>query len=169
MTDPVRRVHYYSGQLLTPEDFQSEQDYHRSMRYLHNRLLGHGVVHGLGITVGNGPTVVVSPGLAVDACGREIVLAEEVHVEVREPSDPDGALDVTATWAQEPDSFVVPVEGTDEPPFTRWLERPQLALVPAGEAAAESVVLGRVLFSGGEVTAVDTSGRSAWQRAESGS
>jgi hypothetical protein len=169
MTDPVRRVHYFFGQLLTPDDLQTEQDYHREMRYLHNRLLGHGVVHGLDVTVGEGSTVVVSPGLAIDPCGREIVLTDDVPIDVRDGTEPDGSLDLIATWHQEPDSFVVSIdEGAGEAAFSRWLERPRLALVPLGEAPAESVLLGRVLLSGGEVTAVDFSGRSTWRRAKTG-
>ncbi|MDP9221946.1 MAG: hypothetical protein M3P23_15615, partial [Actinomycetota bacterium] len=169
MTDPVRRVHYFFGQLLTSDDLQTEQDYHREMRYLHNRLLGHGVVHGLDVTVGDGSTVVVSPGIAIDPCGREIVLADEVHIDLRESADPDGSLDLTATWDQEPDSFVVSIDqGGGEAAFSRWLERPRLALVPPGEAPAESVVLGRILLSAGEVTAVDLGERSTWRRAKTG-
>jgi hypothetical protein len=184
MTDPVRRVNYFHGQLLTPEDLQAEQDYHRKMRYLHNRLLGHGVVHGLDVTVGDGSTVVVTPGLAIDPCGREIVLSDELRIAVPDTTGPDiavpdGSLDLTAIWDQEPDSFVVSVdesagEGVEEladrreAAFSRWLERPRLALAPTGEAPAESVLLGRVLFSAGQVTAVDLGERSTWRRAKTG-
>jgi hypothetical protein len=194
MTDPVRRVNYFHGQLLTPEDLQAEQDYHREMRYLHNRLLGHGVVHGLDVTVGDGSTVVVGPGLAIDPSGREIVVTDELRIAVPDSTgpdiavpdttgpdstEPDGSLDLTATWDQEPDSFVVSVdesagEGVEEladrreAAFSRWLERPRLALAPPGEAPAESVLLGRVLLSAGEVTAVDLGERSTWRRAKTG-
>jgi hypothetical protein len=169
MTEPVRRVNYFSGQLLSPEDLQAEQDYHREMRYLHNRLLGHGVVHGLEVTVGDGSTVSVGPGLAIDRRGRELVIPDGGCVDVSAGTDPDGSRDLIATWAQEPDSFVVSGEAhAGEAAFSRWLERPRLALVPPGEAPDESVVLGRVLFSGGEVAALDVSGRSTWHRADPG-
>ena len=169
MTDPVRRVHYFFGQLLTVEDLLAEQDYHREMRYLHNRLLGQGVAQGLEVSVRDGLTVVVGAGLAIDACGREIVLTEDLPLDASDPAEPDGARDLTATWAQEPDSFVVPVEeGSDEAPFTRWLERPSLALVPPGQAPIESVVLGRVLLTAGEVSAIDLCSRSTWQPADPG-
>lgn len=163
MTGPVRRVHYFYGQLLRPEDLQAEQDYHREMRYVHNRLLGSGVVHGLGVTVADGATVVVGPGLAIDRCGRELILPDEVPVDLSGTSDAGGSWDVVASWEEHPDSFVVPVEDcADEAPFTRWLERPRLALVPPGEAPEEAVVLGRVLFSDGRAAAVELSGRSTW-------
>jgi hypothetical protein len=169
MTEPVRRVHYFAGQLLTPEDLQAEQDYHRDMRYLHNRLLGHGVVSGLDVTVGDGSTVIISAGLAIDLCGRELVVPEDVSVdvsvEVKGTTEPDGSRDVIATWEQVPDSFAVPAEdGAAEAAFSRWLERPRLALVPPGGAPDGSVVLGRVLFSGDRVVGVDVGGRSGWRR-----
>jgi hypothetical protein len=165
MTEPVRRVHYFSGQFLSPEDLQAEQDYHRQMRYLHNRLLGQGVVQGLEVTVGDGSTVSVSPGVAIDGCGRELVIPDAVAVDVSGSTDGDGARDLTATWAEEPDSFVVSVaDGDGDAAFSRWIERPRVALVPPGEAAEDSLVLGRVLFSAGEVAAVDVSGRSIWRR-----
>jgi hypothetical protein len=171
MTTAIRRVHYFSGQLLTPEDLQAEQDYHREMRYRHNRLLGYGVVDGLDVTVGDGSTVVVSPGFAIDRRGRELVLPDHVTVDVcgDGTTDRDGSRDLIATWEQEPEAFVVATgEGTDEAAFTRWLERPQLALVPAGESPAGSVVLGRVVLSDGDVSGVDVSGRDRWRRAEIG-
>src|SRR5260370_3382037 len=80
MTAPVRRMNYFSGQLLSPADLQAEQDYHREMRYLHNRLLGHGVVHGLDVTIGDGSTVCVGPGLAIDQCGRQLVIPDDVSL-----------------------------------------------------------------------------------------
>ncbi|GAA4355993.1 hypothetical protein [Angustibacter luteus] len=94
-------MHYSFGQLLTPEDLQAEQDYHREMRYRHNRLLGHGVVQGLGVTIGDGATVVVGAGSAIDSCGRELVLTGDAVVDVTGTSQPEGPLDLTATWAQE--------------------------------------------------------------------
>jgi hypothetical protein len=174
MTDPVRRVNYFFGQLLTADDLQAEQDYHRQMRYLHNRLLGQGVVDGLEVTAGgDGSTIVVSPGLAIDGFGRELVLPHDVQLELCDDIDPDGSLDVTATWAEQPDSFVPSMDGTadgttdgtaDGTNFTRWLELPELALVRPGECETEALVLARVQLSGGTVSSLDPSPRSVWRR-----
>lgn len=38
---PIKRVHFFVGQPLGAADFEAEQDYHRRMRHLHNRVL-HG-------------------------------------------------------------------------------------------------------------------------------
>jgi hypothetical protein len=166
MTHPVRRVHYFFGQLLRPEDLQAEQDYHRGMRYLHNRLLGHGVVNGLEVTVADDGTVVIGAGLAIDACGRELVLAEATTVAATDIGS-DGWRDVAMTWQEQPDGFVTPVGDCEESPdFKRWVEAPDLALAPTGEAPALALVLGRVLIIEGAATTVDASGRSWWERAE---
>ena len=63
MADPPRRVNFFNGMMLTPADLAAEQEYHREMRYLHNRLHGYGTVSGLEVTVRKGH-LLVSPGLA---------------------------------------------------------------------------------------------------------
>jgi hypothetical protein len=172
MTHPVRRVHYFYGQLLTSEDLQAEQDYHREMRYLHNRLLGHGVVTGLDVTVADDGTVVVGAGLAIDRFGREIVLPVATTAAATCIGS-DGWWDVVITWQEQPDGFVAPrddcgesEESEESPDFTRWLETPDLALAPTGEAPAAALVLGRVLITDGAATSVDASGRGCWERAD---
>ncbi len=72
---PLERVHYYSNQLLTADDFACEQSYFLERFRRHNRYLhGWGVVNGLNVVAQNNKTVMVSPGLAVDCCGNEIYL-----------------------------------------------------------------------------------------------
>lgn len=75
----IRRVHYFSGKLLSAQDFQAEQDYYRERLRRHNRLLhGSGVVLGLQVEVAGQGQVVVQPGAALDCQGNELVLAEPV-------------------------------------------------------------------------------------------
>ena len=77
----LERPHFFTGQLLTADDFQQEQDYFRRKSRLHNRFLhGWGVVDGLSVTVDQGTTVVVSPGLALDCAGNELVLPEPERI-----------------------------------------------------------------------------------------
>ncbi len=77
---PIKRVNYFTGQLLSAADFQAEQDYHREKQRLHNRvLLGSGVVGGLKVSLGKGicaGSVVISPGSAVDPTGELLQLCE---------------------------------------------------------------------------------------------
>jgi len=77
-----KRVRYFSGQLLSADDFNAEQDYFRGKQKTLNRLLlGYGVVSGLETTIGRG-TVTVSPGLALDPRGNEITVDCSVAVKL---------------------------------------------------------------------------------------
>ena len=81
------RPRFFSGQLLTADDFTAAQDYVRQRIDRRNRLLhGAGVVEGLAVSIGDdgdgAAHVVVAPGLAFDRFGREIFVgcAERVAV-----------------------------------------------------------------------------------------
>jgi len=67
---------YFYGQRLDVSHFESEQDYFKGKMRLMNRLvIGCGVVCGLDVEVGpDRHSVVVTPGFALDKCGREIVV-----------------------------------------------------------------------------------------------
>jgi hypothetical protein len=77
MCSPVRNRYYY-GKLLDVFHFDLEQSYFNNKRWLLNRLVsGYGVVCGLNVTLGaDGQSVVVTPGMAIDKCGREIVVCQ---------------------------------------------------------------------------------------------
>lgn len=81
MCAPVRNRYFY-GKLLDVFHFEMEQNYFNEKRWLLNRLItGYGVVCGLNVTLApDGQSVVVSPGIAIDKCGREIIVCQ--------PSDP---------------------------------------------------------------------------------
>ena len=76
----TERMHYFMGRHLTACDFTDEQTYHRSHRILHNRMLhGWGVVCGLNVRQHPQPEcrdsyVEVSPGIALDCCGQELIV-----------------------------------------------------------------------------------------------
>lgn len=72
---PLERVHYFTGQILSPDDLRAEQDYFLARLRRHNRYLhGWGVVTGLGVSVDEAGDVRVDPGLAIDCFGSEIVV-----------------------------------------------------------------------------------------------
>lgn len=77
--EPPKRNRYFYGKLLDAYHFELETDYFNSKRRLLNRLVtGYGVVCGLDVTAtADGEAVVVHPGLAIDAWGREIVVDRE--------------------------------------------------------------------------------------------
>lgn len=78
---PLRRVHYFTGKVMSASDFQAEQDYFLAKLRRHNLgFHGAGVVSGLGVHVepaatGQG-TVVVEPGVAISPNGEQILLCD---------------------------------------------------------------------------------------------
>lgn len=79
-----KRLRYFEGQMLTASDLQAEQNYFLGENRRHNRLLhGAGIVSGLEITIvgdAQSPSVVVSPGYAIDREGREIIVREPISL-----------------------------------------------------------------------------------------
>jgi hypothetical protein len=80
----LTRPRYFYGKVMTPQDFEEEQDYVRTKHRRHNRLLhGVGIVSGFGVSLGTEDgelVIVVSPGLAIDPTGEELVVCERVTV-----------------------------------------------------------------------------------------
>lgn len=91
MLKQPKRNRYYYGKLLLSEDLQDEQAYFLEKHRLLNRFLhGPGVVCGL-LVVPTDPAspdaVVLEPGLALDATGREIIVTEHTRLDLGEFSD----------------------------------------------------------------------------------
>ncbi|MEC4676261.1 MAG: hypothetical protein VST72_04995 [Nitrospirota bacterium] len=98
-----KRTRYFHGMLLTDRDFREEQIYHNEKRKLLNRMLhGWGVVCGLGIKAPDpkSPKIVVTPGMALDCAGNEIVVCEEYEIDLKKqllcPDTPVGDEDPCA-------------------------------------------------------------------------
>ena len=71
----LKRLRYFTGQVLTIEGLELEQQYFREKLKRHNRTLhGFGVVSGLRVTVKRG-AIIVAPGLALDCEGNELVIS----------------------------------------------------------------------------------------------
>lgn len=81
---PLERLNYYNGRPLDAADLKTEQEYHiRTRRWLNKSLYSAGIARGLEVRkVPGSRTVMVSPGLALDSEGREIILLEDTPVEV---------------------------------------------------------------------------------------
>jgi hypothetical protein len=103
------RNRYFTGKFLAARDFRDEQAYFLNRHRLHNRLFhGWGIVCGLDVTPHIAPNcrdryVIVSPGIAIDCYGREIVLKTPTVVKVWEPP---GVAEQIATHG-EPARFLV--------------------------------------------------------------
>jgi hypothetical protein len=88
------RNNYYTGKLMTVRDYCAEQSYFNEKRWLINRMInGWGVVCGLDIQripvdendLSKGydnEKVRITPGLAIDCCGREILVCEERDIDL---------------------------------------------------------------------------------------
>jgi hypothetical protein len=76
------RPHYFDGQLLTAKDFEAEQIYHLDKQRFRNRHVhGTGIVSGLRVRVGpDRSSIMVTPGYAIDAQGRDICVPCEVSI-----------------------------------------------------------------------------------------
>jgi hypothetical protein len=81
-TQFLERLQFFNGQRLFAQDLQSIESFNRELRWLHNKTLhDSGVGNGYGVAGNKGDRqVTITPGYAIDACGREIVLTEN-HVE----------------------------------------------------------------------------------------
>ena len=72
------RNKYFYGKLMTVRDFELEQSYFNEKRHLLNRLIhGVGIACGLQVTITEGQKIKISPGVALDCWGREIVVDKE--------------------------------------------------------------------------------------------
>jgi hypothetical protein len=128
------------------------------MRYLVNRLLGHGIVSGLDVDV-VGSEVRVSPGVAMDRLGREMVVVEPAFVTVG-PAGSGGSrvCDLVLVWNEDLEGFVPTPDGKTE--ATWFVERPRLHLVPP-DVVSDAVLLAHLKRTRRGIT-VDLSVRRPW-------
>lgn len=81
----LARNNYFTGKLLVERDFTDEQRYYLGKLRRHNqRLHGWGTVCGLKVVEHPNPAcqpqyVLIRPGMAVDCCGREILVQREEY------------------------------------------------------------------------------------------
>jgi hypothetical protein len=92
----LKRSGFFDGRLLTPEDFQREQQYVREKLKRHNRTLhGFGIVSGLKVRIDSG-RILVESGLALDCEGNELLIETPQSIEpppVAPSAVPSSAVD----------------------------------------------------------------------------
>ena len=122
---PVKRVNYFSHQLLHEQDFKDEQSYHQERLHRHNRLFhAWGVLEGLDVRQKGEREVTIEPGVAIDQDGREISLAESVTRDLSSfPHNSDAYITMTYHEEMEEADHLSAggVEG-----YTRVTEVPQI-------------------------------------------
>jgi hypothetical protein len=91
-TQFLERIQFFNGERLFASDLQALESFNREMRWLHNQSLHQaGVGSGFQVTGNIGDRqVTVSPGYAIDSCGREIVLTEAQVLQIPPVAD-DGS------------------------------------------------------------------------------
>ena len=161
MADPIKRLNFFKHQFLRASDFIDEQKYHMEMRRRHNRTLHTWGIAGSGlkVTFAQGATAVsVSPGMAVDNQGREIVLTEDRTVELS-GFQSGAALYITIAYGEKQTN---PTNETGAEGNTRWTEDPQLqaSLAKPGDVGT-NIVLARVTRNALVVNGVDETERRA--------
>ena len=109
----LKRLRFFTGQMLTAESFQLEQQYFIEKQKRHNRALhGFGIVSGLKVSVESGQ-VVVEPGLALDCEGNELVITAAQSIVAPLKSDNWTSAYVNVSYAEENTDPVPPIP--DEP------------------------------------------------------
>lgn len=85
----LERNRFFNGQRLFASDLQAVEEFNREMRWLHNQSLHQpGIGSGFATTGKKGDReVVIQPGYAIDALGREIVLGQTEVVPVPPVAD----------------------------------------------------------------------------------
>lgn len=77
----LERLVYFTGRHMAARDFRDADAHHRTLRQLHNRVLhGWGIASGLEVAMhGDAEScLTVQCGIALDCCGREIVVPKKV-------------------------------------------------------------------------------------------
>ncbi|HWS90125.1 MAG TPA: tail fiber domain-containing protein [Pyrinomonadaceae bacterium] len=161
MAEPIKRLNYFKHQFLRAKDFLDEQKYHVEMRRRHNsHLHTWGIAgDGLRVTAAQGATAVrVSPGMAVDKNGREIVLVDGATLELAGLT-PGAAAYITISYGEARSD---PSNETGAEGDTRWTETPSLqAALAMPSDVGTDLVLARVIRTGTTVTGVDEANRRA--------
>lgn len=76
---------YYPGKLLHARDFTNEQEYvNRKLEFINRKFHGWGIIEGMEVRTEQDGSLYLSPGSAIDPCGRILVETEDREVQVHE-------------------------------------------------------------------------------------
>ena len=151
----LMRVNPFRGLMIDESTWRDGHDYHRQTAQLHTLgAHGWGIVEGLEAVAcpgqGNTGSLIVRPGLAFDATGRTLLLADAVRLEV--PVDVPAVLYVVLSYVEEP---IAPQRAwSDSDEYTRVLDRAQVHL-DSSPPAAPALELARLRLEGPVRDAID--------------
>lgn len=146
----IKRLHYFDHQFLVEADFTDEQKYHLEMRRRLNRVLHtFGIAEGLQVVKKTNKIVTVSPGVAIDHLGREMIIEADQDIDLSAITTAVPAFITIAYDEQQTD----PSTATGAPGNTRFTEQPILQAVTTPPPTDGSVIrLARIdLTAGGNV------------------
>jgi hypothetical protein len=138
------RPRFFSGRLLTADDLSEEQNYHLATHRRHLRTLhGSGIVNGLQVTDdADSGTLAIEPGAAIDAHGREIILAERATIAI--PAESAAPAWIVLEYAERlVDPVPVSTDETTEP--SRIEEGCRVVVAPSADSG---VAIARVVREG---------------------
>ncbi|MGB8697790.1 MAG: hypothetical protein WCD18_00090 [Thermosynechococcaceae cyanobacterium] len=135
--DSIQRLNYFTSQFLVEEDFLDEQAYHREMRHRHNRSLHTpGVVEGLLVSQAGDRQIKVSPGMAIDQNGQEIILLSESGA-----IPLSGTNDVFVTIQYKEEKEILDTTSGLEKEYRRIQEKSEIAFSTSRPSAEGSTIL----------------------------
>ncbi|QAU25008.1 hypothetical protein EO087_14215 [Dyella sp. M7H15-1] len=144
---PVERVNYFSGEALLTGDFVCEQHYNIQMRTLLNSSLHTwGIASGLLVSwqaSSQSNQVRVSPGMAIDELGRQIVLSVPQIVALTAGPD-DGPIYLTIRYNEVYADYSV---DSGVPGYKRIVQQPLLEQLPTLQQPGINILLAVVSFS----------------------
>ena len=160
---PFERVNYFAGEYLTKDDFVTEQNYYINKSRTHNRYLhSWGIVQGLEVEKETSGSITVSPGMAIDGLGREIVLYEQKILQVAggdaDANDAGHAPKyVTISYNEERAEYTSQQNGKG---FKRVVENPRIAVIsPLSSNPSFDIYLATITIDQGLITDCSTEHR----------
>lgn len=138
-----KRLNYFTGQLLTEEDFREEQRYHVGSLRSHNRNLHTwGIAHGLNVGKIGTKNVTINAGMAIDNMGRQIVLDQLKEIDLS--ASTAQTLYITVSY-KERETDLVEEEG--EKGYTRVTEEPVIKYAQhKPDEPSLDIILARLMF-----------------------
>lgn len=134
--DYFEKNHYFDGKLITAQDLKTEQQYHTERLNVINRsVIGGGIVSGLNARIDETDTnlkVTIQPGIALDSCGRPILVLKEESLEEDEPSTDEDEIYLYLSQDRQPwETVPNPVStgsAADGCEYNRIIEHPDFEL-----------------------------------------
>lgn len=138
-----KRLNYFTGQLLSENDFKDEQQYHVDAFRSHNKNLHTwGIARGLNVEKIGKKNVTVSIGMAIDSLGRQIILDHIEEIDLSTSTAPE--LYITISHAERETDLK---EDDGEKGYTRITEEPVIEYdLNKPDEPSMKIILAKLIF-----------------------